>query len=233
MPGKKFNGSAIDDVMLFDYKLSNKEIDLLSKKLESKDKEKDEYLVAEVNALTASNPTAAGQKQAIENHTDYNMDYEKRTIKLMDKQLKHAMKTAQYELLSWQFSTQKAENEHADCHLSSPTIQLDSSHYTTQFWLSIEEDHLVVNATTHIDPVHPLVGIYLDNGVFERFSTEHHSHYVSWDGSISRLLKENKNIKLVISGNDLQNEVQLAAINLALLSKIYPKYQSCTKRSLG
>ena len=193
----------------------------------------DDALVAQINALNKSEPTAAGTKPNEVTQQVYAEKDAQRLTEKMSQQLKRASKIANLEIFQWQLEMQKAAHNRIDCRLSSPTIQLDSPNYTTQLWFTIENNRLIVNATTDIDPMLPLVGLYLENGGFEKFLSKKHSHYVAWEGDIEGLLIENRLIKLVISGNDLQSEIQLAAINLASLKSIYPKYQSCTKRLLG
>lgn len=189
--------------------------------------------LSKINALNVSEPTAAGQASSLDSLVDNAEKNDKLGSKTISKRLKRAMASATLEIVQWQLDMQKNTNDGIECRLSSPTLQLDSRDYTTQLWFNIEDNRLYVNATTDINPMHPEVGIYLDNGLHQPFSSKPHPFYVAWEGDIEALLKENQNLKFVISGNDLQSELQLAAINLASLRKIYPRYQSCTKRLLG
>jgi hypothetical protein len=203
----------------------------------------DALLIAQVNNLNALNPTSAGQKSQLLGQDsallvptqvkEKNIIKNRASFPPISKELKKALASSSVEILHWQLEMQKAKNDGINCRLSSPTMQIDSHQYTTQLWLNIENNRLFVNATTDIDPTLPFVGIHFDNGSFEAFSSSHHPQYAIWEGDLGDLIKSNKQMNLVLSGNDLKSQIQLASIDLSALRNIYPKYLACTKRLIG
>lgn len=205
-----------------------------------------EALVAEINTLTVSQPSSAGFTSPMKTLTaDTSLDLSlqqnvprttpQETVfedhSVLHARIKQAMKHVEVEMLNWHLDRQRVANNNEACRLSSPTIQLDSDHYTTQIWFSIEQGQFILNATTHIDPTLPVVGIYLDNGKVEKFLPTQHPSYVSWAGNLKDLLAKNTTLQLVISGSDLKTEVQFASIDLDNLKQIYPKYIACNQAS--
>ena len=205
-----------------------------------------EALVAEINALTVSQPSSAGFTSPMKTLTaDTSLDltlqqnvprttpqetvFEDHSV--LHARIKQAMKHVEVEMLNWHLDRQRVANNHETCRLSSPTIQLDSNQYTTQVWFNIERGQFILNATTHIDPTLPEVGIYLDNGKVEKFLPTQHPSYVSWAGNLNDLLAKNTKLQLVISGSDLKTEVQFASIDLDNLKQMYPKYIACNQAS--
>lgn len=211
--------------------------------------EKNEILVAQINALNDAQPASAGTPPELSssntlsnniNETIINrasndaaLKKQNKKTKVLNEKVKQALRKADIEILSWQLEMQRAINNNLDCRLSSPTLQLESDDYTTQVWLNIENNQLTLNATTHIDPNLPFVGIYLDNGKIEKFLPNEHPLHVVWGGNLSDLIASNTKLQMVIGGNDLKTQVQLAAIDLNNLRQIYPKYLACTQRVLG
>jgi SepF-like predicted cell division protein (DUF552 family) len=203
----------------------------------------DDLLMAQVNNLNTLDPSSAGQKIQLHRQDSLliapTQVKEKTSIKSkasfppISKDLKKALASTSLEILQWQLEMQKAKNDRIDCRLSSPTLQIDSHQYTTQLWLNIENNRLFVNATTDIDPTLPFVGIHFDDGRFEPFSLSSHPQYAIWEGDLGDLIKSNKQMKLVLSGNDLKSQIQLASIDLTALRHIYPKYLACTQRLIG
>lgn len=113
------------------------------------------------------------------------------------------------------------------CSLSSSTMQVEVENYSTQVWLKVVGNDLLVNSTTNIDIEKPRVGIKFDNGTLQAFKKSYFETSAVWTGDIETMLKKNKQLSISLGGNELGMRTQEIAIGLTDLKKAYSEYRKC------
>ena len=113
------------------------------------------------------------------------------------------------------------------CRVSTPTRQLDQPDYSTQLWLNIINDELIVNTSTSIDIKQQGVGIKTNNEKLTPFSKSMHSDTVVWSGDIAKILKNSHQLDIVIGGHELGKKTIATSFSLKNLKSAYSAYDDC------
>ncbi len=165
------------------------------------------HSVSQINSLTNENPTSVGEAKKPYLATQ------------------ETIKTQHFGL--WKL-TPNWDGEHpGHCGLFTPTMQIDQDNYSTQVWLGVIDDKLLVNTSTNIDINKPGVGIQANDGKLQLFAQNRFANNAVWSGSLANTLKTNNKLNIILGGNELGQGTQEIAINLADLKKAYPRYQKC------
>lgn len=119
------------------------------------------------------------------------------------------------------------EGEYAGiCRVSAPTRQLSLPDYSTQLWLNIINDELIVNTSTSIDINQQGVGIKTNNRVTP-FSKNLYSDTVVWSGNLAEVLNKNDQLDIVIGGQELGKKTITTSFDTKSLKSAYSAYEDC------
>jgi len=109
------------------------------------------------------------------------------------------------------------------CKLSSPTLQTSTSNneYSSQIWMDIEEQRIIVNAYMSLDITHPKTGIQIDNQPLIPFTEKLYSTRAIITGDFTNELAEGKQLHIFINGEEvdkkiLKRDVKLTHMNIAI-----------------
>jgi len=191
--------------------------------------------IESVNQFTTANPSAAGMPMSALQVESVQKTFSTISkvapvltgpIKFQSKE--YQSKTA--ESVRWKIGNDWDKAHRGGCHLSTPTLQLDEYDYTTQLWLNVVDDKLIVNTTTNINIDLPNVGIKAGNGTLEHFSQSLFAGNVIWSGNLNKTINSSSELSIFIGGDELGGRTQQAVIELKGLKNIYPAYQACNKK---
>ncbi|OZG70734.1 hypothetical protein BTA51_24420 [Hahella sp. CCB-MM4] len=113
------------------------------------------------------------------------------------------------------------------CRLSTHTIQVDDDRFTSQIWVSVQPQHLILNASSEIHLNASGSGVRLDKGQLIPFTGQAiPSHAVLSDDLINRLAKSQK-LHLYVMIGDLQSRVTHTEINLKDLRAAVGAFNKC------
>jgi hypothetical protein len=177
-----------------------------------------ENLITAINSLTTENPSAAGISiEAMDQQARARIKRENAIIKPSSQPLRNSTAGNSQALKVWQ-----------GCAVSTPTIELDSPGYTTQMWLNVFDDRLMVNATTNIDITMKQVGIKVDNGKLQKFSSKLYASNVVWSADMHALIKNHHSLTIFIGGDELGRNRQAAEVSMAELKELYLANTNCS-----
>ena len=183
--------------------------------------------IEEVNRMTEENPTAAMVTDyqvlpEVSAKVDLSVPNE---ILLLATPAVYHPEESEYGM--WKIAKGDDSLYRENCTLASATMQVSFENYSTQVWLSVVGNDLLVNSTTNIDINRPRVGIKLDNGALQPFTKKHFATNAVWAGDLSSALKRNKKLSVVLSGNEIGNRVQEVSVELDDLKRAYSEYTKC------
>jgi hypothetical protein len=177
-----------------------------------------ESLITAINTLTTENPSAAGiSTEVLEQEVRARINVESTITQPTSQPLLKPIVVNSKLLKAWQ-----------ECALSTPTIELESPGYTTQMWLNVFDDRLMVNATTNIDINMKKVGIKVDNGKLQKFSGKLYASNVVWSADMQSLFKNHNSLKIFIGGDELGRNRQTTEISMADLKALYLANTNCS-----
>lgn len=183
-----------------------------------------------INRLTKQNPTAAGipvSKVIPLIKTDVaEIELPKEILQLASPA---ESSRGVNEFGMWQMVKSDVTAYQEICSLSSSTMQVEVENYSTQVWLKVVGNDLLVNSTTNIDIEKPRVGIKFDNGALQAFKKSYFETSAVWTGDIETMLKKNKQLSISLGGNELGMRTQEIAIGLTDLKKAYSEYRKCNR----
>jgi hypothetical protein len=184
--------------------------------------------VENINRLTEQNPTAAMVSdykvlpEVSESVAEVSVPNE---ILLLASAAEYRPEVSEYGM--WKIAKGDESLYRENCTLASATMQVSFENYSTQIWLNVVGNDLLVNSTTNIDINRPRVGIKLDNGTLQPFTKKHFSTNAVWAGDLNTALKRNKKLSVVLSGNEIGNRVQEVSVELDDLKRAYSEYTKC------
>ena len=184
--------------------------------------------IEEVNRLTAENPTAAMSN-------DYQVlpDVQTEAVEIsVPNELLLLAGPAEYrpevsEYGMWEIAQGEDSLYRENCTLASATMQVSFDNYSTQVWLKVVGNDLLVNSTTNIDINKPRVGIKLDNGPVLAFNKKHFNTSAVWSGNLATVLKRYKELSVSLTGNELGGRIQEVTVELDDLKRAYSEYTKC------
>ncbi len=113
------------------------------------------------------------------------------------------------------------------CRLSTHTIQVEDDRFTSQIWVSVQPQQLILNASSEIHLDANGSGVRLDKGRLIPFTGQAiPSHAVLSDDLINRLAKSQK-LHLYVMIGDLQSKVTHTEINLKDLRAAVDAFNKC------
>ena len=106
---------------------------------------------------------------------------------------------------------------------------MEVDNYSTQVWLTVVGNNLLVNSTTNIDINKPGVGVKFDSGPRQIFNKKYFQTSAVWSGDLQSALKDNQQLNVSLGGNELGLRTQEVVINLKDLEAAYSEYSECNK----
>lgn len=195
---------------------------------ETEASQEDSAAIAEVNQLTQQNPTAAMVSdykvlpEVSSEVADLSVPNE---ILLLAASAEYRPEVSEYGM--WKIAIGDDSLYRENCTLASASMQVSFDNYSTQVWLKVVGQDLLVNSTTNIDINKPRVGIRLDNGPLQSFSKKHFNTSAVWSGNLKRALQTNKSLSVALSGNELGGRIQEVTVELDDLKRAYLEYTKC------
>lgn len=185
--------------------------------------------VEQVNQLIEENPTAAGiEVKTIAPVETLVPDVIK--TKTPENRNSSLSKTFKREAFGIWTIEKNGEGQYAGiCRVSTPTRQLDQPDYSTQLWLNIINDELIVNTSTSIDIKQKGVGIKTNNEKLTPFSKNIYADTVVWSGDLDKILKKSNQLDIVIGGSELGKQTITTSLSLNDLKKAYSAYNNCKR----
>lgn len=120
------------------------------------------------------------------------------------------------------------EGEYAGvCRVSTPTRQLSQPDYSTQLWLNIINDELIVNTSTKVDINQQGVGVKANNEKLTPFSKSLYPDTVVWSGNLAEILNKSGQLDIVIGGSELGKKTITTSFNMKSLKNAYSAYDDC------
>lgn len=185
--------------------------------------------VDDVNRLTQSNPTASGisvDKVLPPVNNDVVATALPQKILLLAEPNSNP-NSMDYGM--WQL-TKNGDSQYQEvCTLSSSTIQIEDENYSTQVWINVVGNDLLVNSTTNLDIKKSNVGLSFDNGAVQKFNKNYFRTSAVWNGNLDSALQNNKQLKIRLGGNELGRRIQEVAISLKDLKRAYTEYRQCNQ----
>ena len=163
--------------------------------------------IAKINQITVENPTSSGAR-------DNSVTFKEDVIEL-----------------EWSIEKESNVNLLESCQLATPTFQIEGDDYSTQVWFNVTNNKLLINTTTNLDIAKEGVGIKINNGTLESFTTNRDATSAYWAGDISTLIENNQSMGVVISGNELGKYQHEAVIDLDGLKEKYKGYLKCNSEA--
>jgi len=184
--------------------------------------------VEQINNLIEENPTAAGvEAKTIASEKTSVPEVATTTPKAPNSS---ANKTFDRKAFGIWTIEKSGEGQYAGiCRVSTPTRQLDQPDYSTQLWLNIINDELIVNTSTSIDIKQQGVGIKTNSEKLTPFSKNIYADTVVWSGDLDKILKKSNQLDIVIGGSELGKKTIVTSLNLNDLKKAYSAYNNCKR----
>lgn len=184
--------------------------------------------VADINRIIEENPSAAGTpvEQVLPTVNPEVADLKaSKKILLLSSDSNYKLDTSEYGM--WDLAKSDDSSYQEICSLSSSTMQTELKNYSTQVWLRVVGNGLLVNSSTNIDVYQPRVGLNFDNGSFQAFNKSYFNTSAIWSGDLEKVLKNNKQLRINLGGNELGGRIQEITVNLKDLKMAYSEYQKC------
>jgi hypothetical protein len=174
-------------------------------------------MIETINKLMEDNPPSAGIKQ--------------NSVKPKSQPIynKKALNKQSVIELEWSIETGRDLKNPENCQLETPTFQLEGHDYSAQVWFIVIDNKLMVSTTTNIDITLEGVGLKMSNGTLESFTGSLDATSAYWSGNLSKVIKNNPLMGLVISGDELDGYKYEAVINLDGLKNKYKTYLACNR----
>lgn len=182
----------------------------------------------DINRINEENPTAAGipintilpdiKSEVVEIELP-------NQILLLAAPADYQSDTTEYGM--WQMVKSDKSRYQEVCTLASSTIQVELENYSTQVWLNVIGNHLLVNSTTNIDIDKTRVGIKFDNELLQAFNKNYFQTSAVWSGDLEGALNQHKQLSISLGGNELGRRTQEISIGLKDLKKAYSEYRKC------
>lgn len=127
------------------------------------------------------------------------------------------------------WTLKKADN--GFCKLSTPTLQTSTSNneYSSQIWMDIEEQRIVVNAFMSMDIAHPKTGIQIDNQTLVPFTEKLYSTRAVVTGNLTTELSQGNQLHIFINGKEVGKQVLKRDVSLTNMNSAINALQSCGK----
>ncbi len=113
------------------------------------------------------------------------------------------------------------------CKLSTPTLQTGNKEYSSQIWMDIEEQRVVVNAFMSLDIAHPKSGIQIDNQPLIPFSEKVYSTRAVVVGDLTTQLAEGNQLHVYINGQEVGKQVLRRDVTLTQMNTAIAALKSC------
>ncbi len=187
--------------------------------------------IEDINRVTLENPTAAGipvnQVLPIVKTEAAEIEVSNEIQVITSSSSDYKIGVSEYGM--WHLSKSKDSPYQEVCSLTSSTMQVEVTNYSTQVWLNVVGNKLLVNSTTNIDITRPRVGVKLDDGSLEAFEKNYFQTSAVWSGDLESALSNNKQLSISLGGNELGGRTQELAIGLKDLKRAYSEYRKCNR----
>lgn len=113
------------------------------------------------------------------------------------------------------------------CKLKTPTLQIGNDEYSSQIWMDIEEQQVIVNAYMALDIKHPKTGIQIDNQALLPFAEKVNSTRAVVSGDITTQLSAGKELRIFINGKEVGKQVLKRNVKLTNMNAAISALRSC------
>ncbi|MFD2229573.1 hypothetical protein [Alkalimarinus sediminis] len=113
------------------------------------------------------------------------------------------------------------------CKLKTPTLQISGKDYSSQIWLDIEEQKVVVNAYMPLNINHPKTGIQVDNQPLMPFAEKVSSTRAVVVGDMTTQLSSGKELRIFINGKEVGKQVLKRDVKLNNMNAAISALRSC------
>ncbi len=114
------------------------------------------------------------------------------------------------------------------CKLKTPTLQIGNKEYSSQIWMDIEEQKIVVNAYMALDIEHPKTGIQIDNQALMPFADRVSSTRAVVSGDMTARLSAAKELHIFINGKEVGKQVLKRNVKLTNMNAAISALRSCS-----
>lgn len=121
------------------------------------------------------------------------------------------------------------EADNGYCKLKTPTLQIGGKEYSSQIWLDIEEQKIVVNAYMPLNIEHPKTGIQIDNQALTPFTEKVNSTRAVVMGDMTSQLASGKELHIFINGKEVGKQVLKRNVKLTSMNNAISALRSCSK----
>lgn len=114
------------------------------------------------------------------------------------------------------------------CKLKTPTLQIGNKEYSSQIWMDIEEQKIIVNAYMALDIKHPKTGIQIDNQALVPFAEKVNSTRAVVTGDMTAQLSAGKELHIYINGKEVGKKVLKRNVKLTDMNAAISALRSCS-----
>ena len=114
------------------------------------------------------------------------------------------------------------------CKLKTPTLQIGNKEYSSQIWMDIEEQQIIVNAYMALDIKHPKTGIQIDNNTLMPFAEKVNSTRAVVTGDMTAQLSSGKELHIFINGEEVGKQVLKRNVKLTDMNAAISALRSCS-----
>ncbi|WP_250657204.1 hypothetical protein [Alkalimarinus coralli] len=114
------------------------------------------------------------------------------------------------------------------CKLKTPTLQISNTEYSSQIWMDIEEQQVIVNAYMPLNINHPKTGIQIDNQALLPFAEKVNSTRAIVKGDITSQLSAGKELHIFINGKEVGKQVLQRNVKLTNMNTAISALKSCS-----
>ncbi|UZE95291.1 hypothetical protein [Alkalimarinus alittae] len=113
------------------------------------------------------------------------------------------------------------------CKLKTPTLQIGNKEYSSQIWMDIEEQQVVVNAYMSLDITHPKTGIQIDNQALVPFTQKANSTRAIISRDLTSQLASGNVLHVLINGQEIGKKVLKRNVKLTNMNAAITALKSC------
>lgn len=177
----------------------------------------DDKEIAAIQAITETQPTAAGiAPQSVLLNSPNPMNPEKKIL---------VTQAISMDSDGWLLETGWAAQPQK-CRITTATFEINQNDYATQVWLDISDNQLAVVASSNIDIKKKGVGLKFDDNKLLAFTHNIFSNTAAINRDLSKLLLASNQLDIFLGGNEFKGTQQVS-IPLQGLKDAFKEFQNC------
>ncbi len=127
----------------------------------------------------------------------------------------------------WQLANSWDDNPNDRCQLASYTQQVDNDQYSSQVWLSLESDRLVLNASTNMNLERQGTGIRIDGGKLLPFTALVFPQQAVLVADLSEQLRNATKLDVYLAPGYPKAQLQHVEFDLDAMGSAISAFRSC------